>query len=178
MARAGNRPSVWQTGIVASIQRMRTLSKKTQYSLRAMYALGRHYGRGPVLIAKIAEEEAIPLEFLEKLLLDLKNAGFLDSKKGRGGGYQLAQSPEVITVGAVIRTTEGPLAPLPCASETAFRKCDECVDISTCGTRIVMRQVRDAIAGILDNTTIADVIRRVEGAREESNEAESLMYYI
>jgi Rrf2 family protein len=157
---------------------MRNLSKKTQYSLRALYALGRHYGSGPVLIAKIAQEEVIPLEFLEKLLLDLKNAGFLDSRKGRRGGYLLARSPEQITVGAVIRSIEGPLAPLPCASETAFRKCDECVDIATCGTRIVMRQVRDAIAGILDNTTIADVIRRVEGAREQASEAESLMYYI
>lgn len=157
---------------------MRNLSKKTQYSLRALYALGRHYGSGPVLIAKIAQEEAIPLEFLEKLLLDLKNAGFLDSRKGRRGGYLLARSPEQITMGAVIRSIEGPLAPLPCASETAFRKCDECVDIATCGTRIVMRQVRDAIAGILDNTTIADVIRRVEGAREQASEAESLMYYI
>lgn len=157
---------------------MRNLSKKTQYSLRALYALGRHYGSGPVLIARIAQEEAIPLEFLEKLLLDLKNAGFLESRKGRRGGYLLARSPEQITVGAVIRSIEGPLAPLPCASETAFRKCDECVDIATCGTRIVMRQVRDAIAGILDNTTIADVIRRVEGAREQASEAESLMYYI
>ncbi|MBN9657933.1 MAG: Rrf2 family transcriptional regulator [Acidobacteria bacterium] len=157
---------------------MRNLSKKTQYSLRALYALGRHYGSGPVLIAKIAQEEAIPLEFLEKLLLDLKNAGFLESRKGRRGGYLLARSPEQITVGAVIRSIEGPLAPLPCASETAFRKCDECVDIATCGTRIVMRQVRDAVADILDNTTIADVIRRVEGAREQASEAESLMYYI
>ncbi len=157
---------------------MRNLSKKTQYSLRALYALGRHYGNGPVLIAKISQEEVIPLEFLEKLLLDLKNAGFLESRKGRRGGYLLARSPEQITVGAVIRSIEGPLAPLPCASETAFRKCDECVDIATCGTRIVMRQVRDAIAGILDNTTIADVIRRVEGAREQASEAESLMYYI
>jgi len=78
----------------------------------------------------------------------------------------LAQPPEKITIGSVIRAIEGPLAPLPCASETRFRKCDECVDIQTCGTRIVMRQVRDAMAAILDETTLTMVCRKVEDARK------------
>ena len=145
---------------------MRQLSKRTQYSLRALYALTRKFGEGPVLITNLAQEETIPKKFLEQILVSLKSAGFVSSKKGKGGGYVLAQPPEKITIGSVIRAIEGPLAPLPCASETRFRKCDECVDIQTCGTRIVMRQVRDAMAAILDETTLAMVCKRVEEARK------------
>ena len=143
---------------------MRQLSKRTQYSLRALYALTRKFGEGPVLITTLAESETIPKKFLEQILVSLKSAGFVSSKKGKGGGYVLAQPPEKITIGSVIRAIEGPLAPLPCASETQFRKCDECVDIQTCGTRIVMRQVRDAMAAILDKTTLAMVLKKVEKA--------------
>src|SRR5260370_37992502 len=107
---------------------MRQLSKRTQYSLRALYALTRKYGAGPVLITNLAQDESIPKKFLEQILLSLKSVGFVASKKGKGGGYVLAQAPERITIGAVIRAIEGPLAPLPCASETPFRKCDECAD--------------------------------------------------
>ena len=145
---------------------MRQLSKRTQYSLRALYALTRKFGEGPILITTLAESEIIPKKFLEQILVSLKSAGFVASKKGKGGGYVLAQPPEKITIGSVIRAIEGPLAPLPCASETRFRKCDECVDIQTCGTRMVMRQVRDAMAGILDETTLAMVCKKVENARK------------
>jgi len=145
---------------------VRQLSKRTQYSLRALYALTRKFGEGPVLITNLAQEETIPKKFLEQILVSLKSAGFVSSKKGKGGGYVLAQPPEKITIGSVIRAIEGPLAPLPCASETRFRKCDECVDIQTCGTRIVMRQVRDAMAAILDETTLTMVCRKVEDARK------------
>jgi Rrf2 family protein len=143
---------------------VRQLSKRTQYSLRALYALTRKFGEGPVLITTLAETETIPKKFLEQILVSLKSAGFVSSKKGKGGGYVLAQPPEKITIGAVIRAIEGPLAPLPCASETRFKKCDECVDIQTCGTRIVMRQVRDAMAAILDKTTLAMVRKKVDKA--------------
>jgi Rrf2 family protein len=143
---------------------VRQLSKRTQYSLRALYALTRKFGEGPVLITTLAETETIPKKFLEQILVSLKSAGFVASKKGKGGGYVLAQPPDKITIGSVIRAIEGPLAPLPCASETRFRKCDECVDIQTCGTRIVMRQVRDAMAAILDKTTLAMVRKKVDKA--------------
>lgn len=146
---------------------MRQLSKRAQYTLRALYALTRKYGAGPVLITSLSQEEAIPKKFLEQILLSLKSAGYVASKKGKGGGYVLAQPPEKITIGSVIRAVEGPLAPLPCASETRFRKCDECVDIQTCGTRIVMRQVRDAVAAILDQTTLAMVCAQVDAAKSE-----------
>jgi len=157
---------------------MRQLSKRTQYSLRALYALARAYGQGPVLISHLAEEEAIPKKFLEQILLALKSSGLVESRKGKGGGYTLVQSPDKITVASVIRLMEGPLAPLPCASETRFRKCNECVDIETCGTRIVMREVRDAIAAILDSTTLAMVCERVDQARQTKNEAAALTYEI
>src|SRR5258708_19224842 len=148
---------------------MRQLSKRTQYSLRALYALTRKYGAGPVLITNLAQDESIPKKFVEQILLSLKSVGFVASKKGKGGGYVLAQPPEKITIGAVIRAIEGPLAPLPCASETRFRKCDECVDVQTCGTRIVMRHVRDSMAAILDETTLAMVCSEVEQAQHKRN---------
>lgn len=157
---------------------MRQLSKRTQYSLRALYALARGYGSNPILITQMAQEEAIPKKFLEQILLSLKKCGLVSSRRGKGGGYCLAQPPDQITLAAVIRLIEGPLAPLPCASETQFRKCDECVDVKTCGTRIVMREVRDAIAGILDHTTLASVCRKVDQARLEQAPASAWYYEI
>ena len=156
---------------------MRTISKRTQYGLKAMLALGTRYGEGPVLIATLAKEEGIPIKFLEVILLDLKSGGVLDSKKGPRGGYQLNRPPSTITVGSLIRMMEGPLAPLPCASETAFRPCEECQDWETCGIRIVMRQVRDAVANVLDRTSLADLIQQTAAAREKAK-PEALIYYI
>jgi Rrf2 family protein len=157
---------------------MRTLSKRTQYSLRALYALTRSHNGGPLLIVDLAKDEKIPKKVLEQILLSLKGRGLVDSKKGRGGGYFLSRPPDEITLGSVIRMIEGPLAPLPCASETAFRKCEECADVETCGTRIVMRQVRDAIASILDRTTLSMVVRQVDEARQKKEDLGALMYYI
>ena len=144
---------------------MTNLSRKARYGLRALYALSAEEARGPVLIADLAEREKIPHKFLETILLELKNAGVLKSKKGKGGGYSLARSPEQITMGQVIRIIDGPLAPIPCASERAFVRCEECVDETTCGTRQVMKKVRDAIAAILDSTTLADVQTQIARAR-------------
>jgi Rrf2 family protein len=157
---------------------MRTLSKKTQYTLRVLYSLSRTYGQGPTLSTTIARTESIPQDFLENILLYLKREGLVSSKKGKGGGYALLLPPEEITVGRVIRLIEGPLAPLPCASESAYRKCDECVDDRFCGTRMVMREVRDAIAEILDRTTLADLCRRMDEARAAAHGPDSLMFYI
>jgi Rrf2 family protein len=146
---------------------MRTISKKTQYGLKAVLNLASRYGQGPVLIATISEEEAIPVKFLELILLSLKSHGLLSSKKGKGGGYELTRPPSTITVGSLIRMMEGPLAPLPCASETAFRPCDECPDIESCGIRIIMRQVRDAMASVLDRTTLADLLRQMDETKRK-----------
>ena len=96
---------------------MTNLSRKARYALKALYALTADEARGPVLIADLAERENIPRKFLEAILLELKNAGILKSKKGKGGGYALARSADQITMGQIIRVIDGPLAPIPCASE-------------------------------------------------------------
>lgn len=152
------------------------LTKKAKYALKAVLYLAREYGKGPILVSEISEREEIPHKFLELILLELKNAGLLQSKKGKGGGYNLGRPPEGITFGHVIRAIDGPLAPLPCVSQTAYRKCDECVDEASCGIRIVMKEVRDATAEILDGTSIASVLKRIETASFE--ERGGNMYYI
>jgi len=157
---------------------LRTISNKTKYALEALYSLSRHYGEGPTLVHVVAAEESIPLKFLQAILLELRNRGVVTSKKGRAGGYELSRPPAEITVGSVIRMIEGPLAPLPCARETNYRKCDECRDEQTCGTRIVMRRVRDAIAQILDSTTLADVIQEVEKAKHSGAVSPAVTFQI
>jgi Rrf2 family protein len=138
------------------------LSNKTKYALKALQVLAKEYGQGPVLISEIARRETIPAKFLELILLELKNQGILQSKKGKGGGYFLARPPQSVSVGQVVRTLEGPLAPLACVSRTSYMRCRECRDERTCGIRIIMKDVRDATARILDSTTLADVLKRVE----------------
>jgi|SRR5271157_6423743 len=145
------------------------LSKKTKYALKALMVLAKEHGQGPVLISDIAQREDIPRKFLELILLELKNQGILQSKKGRGGGYFLAKPPRQVSVGHVIRVLEGPLAPLPCVSKTSYMRCRECRDERTCGIRMVMKEVRDATSKILDSTTLADMLKRVNlavGGRE------------
>ena len=148
---------------------MQMLSKKSKYGLRALLALARRQHRDPVLIAELAQREGIPKKFLELILLELKNKGILQSKKGKGGGYFLGKKAEAINLGDVIRALDGPLAPLPCVSQTAHRKCDECEDEKICGIRAVMQEVRDATANILDGTSLADVLRRTERLEQEMN---------
>lgn len=157
---------------------MRTISKKTKYALEALYSLGRHYGEGPTLVHDVATEESIPLKFLQAILLELRNRGVVTSKKGRAGGYELSRPPADITVGSVIRMIEGPLAPLPCARETNYRRCDECKDEMTCGTRLVMRRVRDAMAHILDSTTLADVIHETDLAKDAESRTSAATFQI
>ncbi|MGE5548664.1 MAG: RrF2 family transcriptional regulator [Solirubrobacterales bacterium] len=131
------------------------LSSKAKYGLKAMVHLARRESERAVLIMEIAEAERIPKKFLDAILLDLKNHGLLNSKKGKGGGYSLARPAASITVGEIVRILDGPLAPVPCVSRTAYRRCDDCRDETTCAIRAVMGDVRDAIASILDNTTLA-----------------------
>lgn len=121
------------------------------------------------MVRTLAEEERIPSKFLETILLELKNHGIVASRKGKLGGYLLNRPPSEVSLGSVIRIIDGPLAPLPCASETAYRKCEECIDEETCGTQIVMRRVRDATARILDGTSLADVCRQVAEGKQDAN---------
>jgi Rrf2 family protein len=157
---------------------MMTLSRKARYALRALHSLAAtaDVRTGPVLIVDLAERERIPRKFLETILLELKNAGILQSKKGKGGGYGLARSPERITIGEVIRVVDGPLAPLPCVSERAYVRCQECADEASCGTRLVMKQVRDAMSAILDHTSLAQA--RAQTARARRAAGRTVAYSI
>lgn len=147
------------------------LTKRAKYGLHAVLHLARAYHDGPVLISDLAREESIPRKFLELILLQLRNHGILASRKGRGGGYFLSRPPDRIFLGEVVRVLDGPLAPLPCVSRTAYRKCEECVDEQACGIRDVMQQVRDANARILDGTSLADVVSGVRKARRPKKTA-------
>ena len=130
------------------------LTRKSKYGLKALLMLAEDPERGPVPVAELAEAQRIPAKFLEAILLDLRRHGFLQSKKGKGGGYTLSRRPSDITVGQVIRALEGPLALVPCVSQTAYAPCAECVDEASCRVRWAMKEVRDATAAILDHMSL------------------------
>ena len=136
------------------------LSKKTKYAIKALVLLGKHQDKPPLQISWIAEQEHIPKKFLEQILLDLRNAGFLYSKKGAGGGYSLNKDPKDIYLVNILRITDGPIAMVPCASLNFYHRCDECHQETTCGIRDVFIEVRDASLKILSETSIADIIER------------------
>lgn len=135
------------------------LTKRGEYALRALIDLGiaQEAGRELVQIAEIADHENIPIKFLEAILVELKEAGFLDSKRGKHGGYFLARPMDTIMLGGVIRKIEGPLAPIGCVSQNFYEKCS-CPDEDHCGLRMLMLDVRNAIASILDNYSLAQVV--------------------
>ena len=140
------------------------LTKKSKYGLKAVLVLAEEAGRGPVLVSELADRQRLPKKFLEAILLELKRHGLLQSKKGRGGGYFLSRKPADITVGQVIRVLDGPLALIPCVSQTAYMRCEECLDEQACGVRLAMKEVRDATARILDHTTLAGLNAKVAHA--------------
>jgi Rrf2 family protein len=148
----------------------RMLSKKAKYALEACIALAKAPTGVPMMIQDIADQERIPKKFLELILLELRNDGVLTSKKGKGGGYYLAKSPRQITMGQIIRLIEGPIALVPCVSQTAYQPCHECCDEHLCGIRMVMKEVRDATSAILDRTTLQDVLDRIRLAAQSTEE--------
>jgi Rrf2 family protein len=148
------------------------LSKRGEYGLRAMINLATKPNPNEpdpiVQIKEISEREKIPSKFLEQILLTLKNAGLLHSKMGVGGGYYLAKSPAEINLGQIIRVLDGPLAPVRCVSQMAYEPCG-CPDEESCGLRMVMGDVRNAISDVLDYTSLADVTSRVDSVKAVNN---------
>jgi Rrf2 family protein len=145
------------------------LSKRGEYGLRAMMVLAAPPDKNAmpmIQIKEIALREQISAKFLEQILLALKNAGLLHSKMGVGGGYYLARPPAEITLGQIFRVLDGPVAPIKCVSQMSYEPCG-CPDEKTCGLRLVMGDVRNAIADILDNTSLADVTRRQSAVRKK-----------
>ncbi len=133
------------------------LTRKTKYALRALACLAREPNDQWLSVAAIATREKLPHKFLERILLDLNRSGFVTSRKGREGGYVLAAPAPTLRVADVVRRMDGPLAPVPCVSRTAYHRCTDCGDESACCIRPVMKRVRDAIANVLENTTVADL---------------------
>ncbi len=146
------------------------LSKRGEYGLRAMIALAEPAEKSDapqmMQIKEISLREQISSKFLEQILLTLKNAGMLHSKMGVGGGYYLARSAKEITLGQIFRVLDGPVAPIKCVSQMAYEPCG-CPDEETCGLRLAMSDVRNAIADILDNTSLADVTKRQNSVRKK-----------
>jgi Rrf2 family protein len=133
---------------------------KAKYALKALACLANAPPGEPLLIAGIAESEGIPKKFLESILAELKQHGVLRSRKGRGGGYFMARPAEQVTVASVLRVIDGPIAPVPCLSRTAYRRCYGCRDEETCTVRIVLKYAHDASVDVLERTTIADMAAR------------------
>ncbi len=133
------------------------LTQKAKYGLRALGVLAAEPTRDPVPIGEVAERALVPHKFLEAILLELRRHGFVESRRGKAGGYALARTAAEIGVGDVIRALDGPLAPIPCASLTAYRPCPDCGDPAHCAIQRLMRRVRDATAGILDGTSLAEI---------------------
>lgn len=140
------------------------LSKKAKYAIKALLALANQRGEEPIRIADLARAEQIPPKFLELILLGLKNNGLLRSRKGKGGGYMLARDPSEIYLGQIVRMFDGPLAPVPCASQTAYFPCADCRNEAVCGVHLAMKEVRDATARILDGTSLAALRARIDQA--------------
>ena len=132
------------------------LSRKGQYAFRALTHLVDRMDEGPVLISEISRKKPIPLKFLENILLELKRAGILDSKKGKGGGYFIKADPAKTTVAAVIRIVDGPIALLPCVSLNFYQRCKNC-DERNCGLHDIMENVRDATLAVLEKRTLIDL---------------------
>lgn len=135
------------------------LSQKAKYALRALIMLAERNDDDLTLIADIAGRENIPRKFLEAILVELRKHGLLFAKRGKSGGYRLARPAAEISFGEVIRLVDGHLAPIPCASKSSFRPCEDCIDPGTCSVRWLMVQVRDATADVLDNRSLADALR-------------------
>lgn len=134
------------------------ISQKARYALRALTALAQAESGSSMMISEIAVQQCIPKKFLEQILLDLKRAGLVASRRGKQGGYLLLKPANAITYGEVLRLIDGPIAPLPCLSVTAYRKCEDCDGEQGCEIRHVFARVADATRDVLFSTTIADAI--------------------
>ena len=141
------------------------LSLRGDYALRALIMLAGHYGKGIVRIQTISEQQGIPKRFLEQILNDVKSGGFVESRRGIAGGYQLAQPPEQITLAALIRYVEGALVALPLDTEggSSGVRPDAC----QLAIRSVMQEVRESILGVLEHITLADLCERARQLRSD-----------
>jgi Rrf2 family protein len=135
------------------------LSKKTRYAIVALTRLAREFGKGPMQIREIAEDEKIPQSFLENILLELRKLGILGSKLGKSGGYFLLKKPSDVNLAEIVRHFEGTIALMYCVSEKAYQPCEFCKDEATCEIRKVFKEIRDTSYDILSRTTLESLTR-------------------
>jgi Rrf2 family protein len=136
------------------------LSKKAKYAVHALVHLAKEYEQGPVVISEISEEEHIPKKFLETILLELKNAGIVNSKKGRNGGYYLIKDPQEVNMADVHRLFDGAIALLPCVTYQYYERCEECQDEETCAIRKAIKEVRDQTVEIMKKYSLAELMKQ------------------
>jgi len=148
------------------------LTKKGKYGLKAMAHLAQFPPGQPIAVMDIAATQNIPKKFLDTILGELRNSGFVTSKMGKGGGYTLARDAGDISIGDIVRAIDGPLAPLPCASKTRYRRCEDCTSEAHCVVRLVMLEAQRALSNVLDKCSLAQM-RDMSAA-----EADALIYDI
>ena len=136
------------------------ISQRARYAFKAIVALARAKPGEGLQIRELAEQEKLPKKFLEQILLLLKSAGYISSRRGRDGGYALLKPPGEIMIGPMLRVVDGPIAPLPCLSRTAYRRCADCVDEITCELRIGFEKAYSGYLGKLKSTSLAEIMKQ------------------
>lgn len=153
------------------------ISQRARYAFKALFRLARAGVGESVQIKDISEADQIPRPFLEQILLELKRSGFLGSRRGKEGGYFLLRDPSQITVASVLRLLDGPFAPLPCLSKTAYRRCDDCADEAACDLRRVFGEVYGKMLNVFETQTLASALKdndRKTGSRGSAKQAVTL----
>ena len=135
------------------------LSKKTRYAMVALVKLAKEFNKGPILIRDISKSENIPKKFLETILRDLKNAGIVNSKRGKNGGYYLKKEPNEVHLATIVRLFDPPIAFLPCVTYLYYEKCDMCKDEKTCGINKVFKEIRDITVSMLKKATLLEIMK-------------------
>ena len=144
------------------------ISQRSRYALKALIRLVRA-GKGSSLSTRvIADQEAIPVSFLEQIMLDLKRAGFVGSRRGKEGGYFIDRDPATLSLATVLRQIDGPVAPLPCLSKTAYRRCEDCRDEAACSLRAILADTHEAVLAILEKRTLAEALARADLVSSEA----------
>lgn len=144
------------------------ISQRARYAFKAVVALARAPNGEGMQIRQLCEQEKLPRKFLEQILLALKAAGFITSRRGRDGGYELLKSPDRIMIGPMLRAVDGPIAPLPCLSRTAYRRCDDCRNEASCELRIAFAKAYADYLETLENLSLAEVMRQADTAENAS----------
>jgi Rrf2 family protein len=152
------------------------ISQRARYAFKAMIALARAKPGVGLQIRQLSEQEKLPRKFLEQILLLLKAAGYISSRRGRDGGYELLKPADLIYIGPMLRSVDGPIAPLSCLSRTAYRRCDDCKEEASCELRMAFAKAYGEYLGALENTSLAQIMQQSDAVNMlKSNSKQSAM---